>query len=62
MTRKENFFFWAIILMVLFLFWVLLSSCNTPKHMTKVYPKGYWMHGQYLSNHPKPQKKTVFAK
>lgn len=58
--KRESLWFWLIVIAVLIMFVLLMSSCNTPKHMAKVYPKGYWMKGKYLSNHS--EKRTIFAK
>lgn len=45
-------------IVIVFLFW-LFAGCNNAQHMQKVYPKGYYMHGKYLSNHSKPRNDTT---
>lgn len=45
----------TIIAIVLIAIYIWLASCNTPKHMVKVYPYGYYSRGKYKSNHNVPK-------
>lgn len=62
-TEDETFHIpWMQLIMIAFIIWAILSSCNNAKHMEVTNPHGYWMHGKYLSNHSKPKSNEPGAK
>lgn len=55
--HKENRLLWSWIVATILVIGIAIAllSCNNAHHMQVVNPNGYWMHGQYLSNHSKPK-------